>query len=529
MHPDRQKTHKGLTPTEGVRPHRAFSRRGLAGVTLLAFLVAQPAWPIPAFALRGESVSESTGLEGLKDELQIEEIPPVAAGLEGIQERLNQLTHLQGATAKELRQALWKLQVEPDSDPIFWNRPNLLKAIREGKITINTKGLSPVQSPWGEVDLGRLKNLSLYPTEGAAYYIAMDIEIAVVVGLLRVQRVDISKGISPLAVRKALRGQVTPAASISWADALLLRQHAQSLFEKRSLTLGANTFTFQPAQDGQPPLFQMNGDSLLFQQFWKAFIRTLGFPKTEKVFYVLPRSIREAFLWKWPPSNAGLEEETVDGQESIAGSPLVVAAGLEGRRPTNKEDTFGDAAETVRRPEVTVDGFRIPPEGVVFDGLVSEQGVVPPDRVISAGLEVGRKRILVPEAQLQQGIHLFRTQTMELQTGLENAVRTQGGEIINLPAVSEQVPGFWAELAPRAGDVILLSVQAGMEQQWLPADLDLGIGVAVINLPHAVAAGLEGSELAAMVNAALARGGLLRIQAVIQTGMEGILAFDTEA
>ena len=60
-----------------------------------------------------------------------------------------------------------------------------------------------LESPWGEVDLIRLNDLAQYPIESAAYLIARDIEIAVVVGLLSVKMVGASRAISPSTVYKA--------------------------------------------------------------------------------------------------------------------------------------------------------------------------------------------------------------------------------------------------------------------------------------------------------------------------------------
>ena len=65
--------------------------------------------PAPAFALR-EIQTRNSGEE--KQELTKALLNHSAAGAEEAQQRLDQLPELQGKTGAELREALWKLQVE---------------------------------------------------------------------------------------------------------------------------------------------------------------------------------------------------------------------------------------------------------------------------------------------------------------------------------------------------------------------------------------------------------------------------------
>jgi len=142
--------------------------------------------PQPAFALRTRQPTQNSQLEeDIADALGYSPVI-TTAGLEEVPERLKQLSHLQGITGKELRQSLWEMPLAADPPRTFWTRETLLQAIRTGEKVIQATGIPVVQSPWGEVNLNWLDDPTQYPPERAAYLIARDIEIAIVLGLVRV-------------------------------------------------------------------------------------------------------------------------------------------------------------------------------------------------------------------------------------------------------------------------------------------------------------------------------------------------------
>ena len=116
--------------------------------------------------------------------------------------------------------------------------------------------MTPIQTPWG--NLTRLNDISQYDPETAAYEIAQDLEIAHVLGLIRLTYMR--QGLSPLAVSKALKGRIEPAASLAWPTWVILRRNARTLQTTGTWTSpdGATTLTYQAAPDGSP-LFTVNG------------------------------------------------------------------------------------------------------------------------------------------------------------------------------------------------------------------------------------------------------------------------------
>ncbi len=288
--------------------HRLLSAFVAVGVFLSSAGPAAPS-PDPAHdSLRQTNARQGAQKPGLEDALQ-------PAGMEEAQVRLDQLANLQGTTGQELREALWAMPYAPDPNQPLWTRETLLEEIRLGHPVIPAVGLTAVPSPWGEVDLSRLNDLSQYPEESAAYDIARDIEIAVALGLLRVQRVSPSKAVGPSGVYRALKSEgIGSAASISWADALLLREKAQTLHSTGQLTLGSVAFTFQAGSAGQPPVFTVDDLPVTPDKAQMAFYDALGIVHYGAGHSALPTAVKQAFEWKWLVT-AGLEEaEQVVGQ-----------------------------------------------------------------------------------------------------------------------------------------------------------------------------------------------------------------------
>ncbi|MBI3322733.1 MAG: ribosomal protein S18-alanine N-acetyltransferase [Candidatus Omnitrophica bacterium] len=174
-----------------------------------------------------------------------------------------------------------------------------------------------------------------------------------------------------------------------------------------------------------------------------------------------------------------------------------------------------------------VENLWVPKEGLRFQGLTASQGatLLPPSEKILSALEPGRDRILVPKALLPEGTRVFLGPGIELDPEVRKGLGAE--EPVPLPNRVEEAADFWRRNPLRAGDVVLLQVTAGLEEQWLPPGLPPG--AAALNLSEEAESMLTLTNLASMVQAALGQGGLLRVGAVVRTGLEEFVVLDVGA
>ena len=261
----------------------------------------------PATALRPAGLEESGALPELEEAFDLP--GETSAGLEeprtrqeaqqlilqqpvNLPQMLQQLASIPVQGGNALRQAIWRLE-----DPALQNEPGrhrkeVLGTIARGWPVIDAAGLNPIQTPWGLVDLGRLNDIAQYPRRTGAYELARDLEIAHLLGLLRLSRMG--NGISPLSVYQAFPDRFDHPASISWPDWTALNAYAQTLYDQKTLTLAGHTFTYQPAFDGQPPVFTVDGQAADPDEAQIAFHQALEIA-SQGGWSVIPSGLRKDF------------------------------------------------------------------------------------------------------------------------------------------------------------------------------------------------------------------------------------------
>ena len=224
--------------------------------------------------------------------------PPEAGAAtaeEGIARRLQQVAELPHTTGASLREALWRLEdpmlhAEPPRD-----RQAIFEAMRKGEALIDPTGVTPIHAPWGMIDLRNLNSLSNYERQMGAFEVARDLEIAHVLGLIRIERVV--RGISPVAVQRAFKDRFASVPSVSWFDWALLCWDAQQLEAAGTLTVGATTLTYTAEPGPGESRFMVNGRPAEADEAQMALYEARGISHYGSAHSALPSAQKRAFGW----------------------------------------------------------------------------------------------------------------------------------------------------------------------------------------------------------------------------------------